>query len=97
MAHYYKDRSVAEQRSIDEAWALLMGDDFKELRLTICQDTEELQRFRQLLVNCVMATDLLDKDLKTLRNTRWQKAFDASAHDGSREAVNRKATVVIEQ
>jgi len=47
-----------------------------------------------------MATDIADKDLKTLRNERWTKAFTESKVDGKNErantAVNRKATIVIE-
>jgi hypothetical protein len=35
---------------------------------------DERKRFRQLVVNSVMATDM-DKDLKILRNNRWAKAF----------------------
>jgi len=48
-----------------------------------------------------MATDIVDKDLKTLRNGRWDKAFkkgDSANHvdENPRDAVNRKATIVIE-
>lgn len=46
-----------------------------------------------------MATDIVDKELKELRNSRWEKAFqdkpigtDEELHDD----VNRKATIVIE-
>ena len=39
----------------------------------------------------------MDKDLKALRNARWDKAFSESASsDTEKEAVNRKATIVIE-
>ena len=34
-----------------------------------------MRRFRQLVVNAVMSTDLGDKQLKELRNARWEKAF----------------------
>ncbi len=60
---------------------------------------QQLARLRQLVVNSVMATDILDKDLKDLRNKRWDKAFnksDAENNDTLRESVNRKATIVIE-
>ena len=47
-----------------------------------------------------MATDIMDKDIKNLRNGRWEKEFseeiDASNTDSSTEALNRKATIVIE-
>lgn len=43
-----------------------------------------------------MATDIMDKDLKSLRNARWDKAFNQAADEGTEAAINRKATIVIE-
>ena len=46
-----------------------------------------------------MSTDIVDKDLKALRNGRWDKAFKNDGtitDDNQRDAVNRKATIVIE-
>lgn len=42
-----------------------------------------------------MATDIVDKDLKNLRNARWDKAFKDVEEDPEKD-VNRKATIVIE-
>lgn len=45
----------------------------------------------------VMATDIMDKDLKQLRNNRWAKAFSESANETDIQVdTNRKATIVIE-
>ncbi|CAB9527346.1 Receptor-type guanylate cyclase gcy [Seminavis robusta] len=101
IADIYKGKSVAEQNSIDIAWELLMDPSFEELRHTIYGTAEEKKRFRQLLVNVVLATDIVDKELKELRNNRWDKAFkgDDSGKPTalmSREEVNRKATIVLE-
>lgn len=76
-----------------------MGIQYAELRQTIYQTKEEFQRFRQLLVNGVLATDIMDKDLKQLRNSRWEKTFaDTTQHsDDGEDGVNRKATIVIER
>lgn len=41
-----------------------------------------------------MATDIMDTDMKALRNARWDKAFSKKEKD---DDVNRKATIVIEQ
>ncbi|CAB9521809.1 Receptor-type guanylate cyclase gcy [Seminavis robusta] len=71
----YQNRSVAEQKSLDIGMALLNEDRFASLRATICAGPEEVQRFRALVVNSVMATDLGDKELKALRNGHWEKAF----------------------
>ena len=96
IAAIYKNKSVAEQNSVDLAWDLLMGNQYDNLRSTIYATADELKRFRQLVVNSVMATDIMDKDLKVLRNGRWDKAFNEASQQNSLEAVNRKATIVIE-
>jgi 3'5'-cyclic nucleotide phosphodiesterase len=51
LAAAYKNQSIAEQNSVDIAFALLMDNDFKELRYTIYTDEVEMKRFRQLVVN----------------------------------------------
>jgi hypothetical protein len=60
---------------VDLAWSLLMDNSYRALRHAINSTKDELQRFRQLVVNSVMATNIVDKELKTLRNARWAKAF----------------------
>lgn len=99
LADLYNNRSVAEQNSLYLAWDLLCEPQFSHLRTAICASKSELRRFRQLIVNAVMATDIADKDLKTLRNNRWDKAFDVQSttlSTESKDAVDRKATIVIE-
>ena len=100
-AQYYNNRSVAEQNSLDLAWNLLMEQQFDQLRAAIYSNQEERRRFRALVVNAVMATDIADKDLKSLRNARWNKAFklgDATDYvdDNPKDEIDRKATIVIE-
>jgi hypothetical protein len=97
----FRNKSVAEQISIDIAWELLMEDAYVDLRRTIYSNEQELKRFRQLVVNAVLATDIMDKELGLQRKARWNKAFsDEIAMEGHRpsseEDTNRKATIVIE-
>jgi class 3 adenylate cyclase len=95
----YKERSVAEQNSLDLAWNTLMEPRYNELRATIFTNECERRRFRQLVVNSVLATDIVDKDLKALRNARWERAFhpqESMQNVNPHDAVNRKATIVIE-
>ena len=97
LAQQYKNKSPAEQNSVDLAWNLLMEEEYKDLRAIIYQTDAELIRFRQLIVNSVMATDIADRELKILRNHRWDRAFSATANDtNEHDTVNRKATIVIE-
>jgi class 3 adenylate cyclase len=96
VAKIYDGKSVAEQNSVDIAWDLLMHKNYKDLRNLICETDEEMRHFRELVVNSVMATDIVDKELKALRNARWEKAFAEENQVDSRENNNRKATIVIE-
>ena len=89
LAVKYQNQSVAEQNSVDVAWSLLMDPRFKDLRAAIYCDEEEMVHFRKLLVNCVMATDIVDKGLKELRNKRWDQAF-ASKDDVSGKGLRER-------
>ena len=51
LAKKYKDRSVAEQNSLDLSWNLLMKPEYEDLREFLFPSTEERRRFRQLVVN----------------------------------------------
>jgi class 3 adenylate cyclase len=75
LAGTYKNKSIAEQNSVDIAWERLMVPRFKDLQDCLFGDESELLRFRQIIVNVVLATDIFDKELKALRNLRWDKAF----------------------
>ena len=97
LALKYKGSSVAEQNSVDLAWGLLMEDNFLELRGAICSgNTGNMTRFRQLVVNGVMSTDIMDRELKEIRNKRWDKAFIHASDSNPKDASDRKATIVID-
>ena len=97
IASVYNGRSVAEQNSFDVGWGLLMERRYNVLRACICSTVAEMSRLRQLVVNLVMATDILDKDLNFARRKRWEEAFAGPFGDSSEvETLNRKTTVVIE-
>jgi hypothetical protein len=75
IASLYKNRCVSEQNAVDISWWLLMTSEYEELRLAIYTNTSEMRRFRQCLVNCVIATDILDRNMKDHRDYSWNKAF----------------------
>jgi len=87
----YNYESVAEQNSITVAWEMLMDPSFKDLQQCLFASEEDLLRFRQLLVNCVLATDLSNAKALALRNQRWDKAFQSKDVD-----PDFKATAVLE-
>ena len=98
LAQKYHNQSVAEQNSLDLAWDLLMQPEFQTLYSTLCSSAEDSARFRSLIVNSVMATDIMDKQLGTARKDRWNKAFceDAVSGEEHQANINRKATIIIE-
>lgn len=91
----YKGKSVAEQNSLDLAWDHLMDSKYENLRRFIFGTKEEMARFRQVIVNVVLATDIFDKELNDLRKGRWQKAFSQEGLKKDEEKGLR-ATIVLE-
>jgi 3'5'-cyclic nucleotide phosphodiesterase/Adenylate and Guanylate cyclase catalytic domain len=97
LAHKYRKKCVAEQNSVDVAWNLLMEDRYTNLRACIFSSDFERNRFRELVVDAVLATDIADRELGVLRKSRWEQAFKEKATAES-DAVDmdRKATIVFE-
>lgn len=96
ITHLYK-ASFAEQNSLSISLDLLQENRFADFRAALYTTDEEYKRFRQLVVNIVLATDIADKNLKVLRNNRWEKAFsEQEADEPHKVAVDRKATIVLE-
>lgn len=101
MSAAYKERSVTEQNAIDLCWNLLMHSEFNDLRNAIYGGQEsELKRFRQVMVNAILATDLQDGDAQSARNDRWEEAFQGAMEEEipeiSQSRMNNRATLVIE-
>eukprot|EP00980_Cylindrotheca_fusiformis_P002004 scaffold444_cov109-Cylindrotheca_fusiformis.AAC.1 len=97
LADKYRHKSIAEQNSIDVAWDILMSSRFTNLQHCLFESAAEKHRLRQLLVNCVMATDIFDQDLRALRQSRWDTVFnnDKSPNPDVSQRYC-KATLVIE-
>jgi class 3 adenylate cyclase len=93
----FHKKSIAEQNSLSLCFDLLAGDAFANLRRTLFANEGDQRRFRQIVVNCVMATDIFDPDLKMLRNGRWNTAFaECHQEEPAEDTMNRKATIVLE-
>lgn len=74
-----------------------MDDKYRDLQLCIYKDQEEFDRFRQIVVNMVMATDIFDKDFKAFREKRWKRAFEGvDPPKDDDELQNLRATVMLE-
>jgi 3'5'-cyclic nucleotide phosphodiesterase len=89
--------SQAERHSLSTAWNMLFEKKYTMLRNTTYETDAELLRFRQVLVNSVLATDLFDLELREDRKLRWDRAFAATASRlTSSEMLNRRATIVVD-
>lgn len=96
MGQMYRGKSVAEQNSLDVAWDIFMSNRFSALRRYIFVSRAEMMRFRQLIVNVVLATDIFDKDIGDLRKARWQRAFHGDGTLPSSVVNDLRATIVME-
>ena len=99
LAALYHNKSVAEQNSVNMAWSVLMSAEYKDLQSAIYCDESEFARFRGIVVNTIMATDLFDEVLIADRSKRWLEAFDPESRDISlseQEQLSLKATIVVE-
>lgn len=96
LAEKYQNKSVAEQHSLDLSWELFMQPQFEALRGCMFATEADLKRFRQVLVNVVLATDIFDRELNDLRKKRWGKAFSDDAVS-DQENNDLRATIVIER
>ena len=76
----FQSKSVAEQNSTHIGWELLMDKRFERLRKCIYQTNVERKRFRQLVINSVMATDIADRKVIAQRNAKWERAFRKPAN-----------------
>lgn len=97
LARQYK-KSPAEQHSVAVSWTLLQNDKYHALRRAIYCTSEEMHRFRDLLVCCVLATDIADKEFSRARMNRWKIAFDDATENQDKDStlMNRKATIILE-
>jgi class 3 adenylate cyclase len=98
LALKYKNKSVVQQNSIKLAWETLKEDGFEDLRDCIYQGDTERYRFRQLVANAVMATDIKEPKLQAVRKKRWSSVFRTSSRETEvdTDTQDRKAKLVIE-
>jgi hypothetical protein len=95
LAKKFGGKSVAEKNSIEAAWKLLMKPAYKDFRRSIYSTKTELEQFRCLVVNLVLATDILDKNTSVERGRRWEQAF-TKANRKTEESRDQKAALVLE-
>ena len=65
LAQHYRNKSVAEQNSVDITWDLLMDDAYADLCACVFTNEFELQRFRQLVRYVSLRYSLLINGVRT--------------------------------
>jgi hypothetical protein len=98
VASAYKNKSVAEQNSLEISWSLLMEPCYRNLRDCLFVNPEEMTHFRSLVVTATLATDIADKELAAMRKDRAAEALALLDEEGptSDDIASLKATFVLE-
>lgn len=96
LATKYHNKSVAENNSIAVAWDILMKDEYQDLRKCIGPTHKELAHFHELLTKIVLATDVMDRELKAARDARWAAVFSAGSQINNPGIDHDRAQIVLE-
>jgi 3'5'-cyclic nucleotide phosphodiesterase len=81
LAILYNDQSIAEQRSLFIAFDELLKPEYSLLRNTIFQisngrmDSDEYRRFRKIVIDLVLNTDIASPERTQLAKSKWREAF----------------------
>jgi hypothetical protein len=75
LAILYNDQSIAENWSIYVAFSELLQDDFTDLRKALFAQKEDYIRFRKMVVNLVLTTDIASPERTQLVKSKWKEAF----------------------
>jgi hypothetical protein len=75
LALMYNDQSVAEQRSLAIAFSMLMKKGFETLRDVLFQDRKEYMRFRKIVIDLVLCTDIASPERVQIVKSKWKEAF----------------------
>jgi len=75
LALMYNDQSVAEQRSLAIAFSLLMKKDFGTLRKVMFKEDKEYMKFRKIVIDLVLCTDIASPERVQIVKSKWKEAF----------------------
>lgn len=80
LAIMYNDQSVAEQRSLAIAFSLLMTKDFQTLRHVIFETDGDYMKFRKIVIDLVLCTDIASPERVQIVKSKWKEAFGDKSH-----------------
>jgi len=95
IAMLYNDQSVQEQRSLQLSFEALLKDEYKFLYRAMFPAEEDYHRFRRIVVESVLSTDIASPERAQLSKSKWKEAFGETSDqaDVRREQVRRSSIV----
>ena len=96
LALLYNDQSVAEQRSLAVAFSTLLSPDFDRLRDVMFASREDYQRFRKVVIDLVLTTDIASPERTQIVKSKWKEAFPTAAQAAraeQREEQRRRSSM----
>jgi 3'5'-cyclic nucleotide phosphodiesterase len=96
LAQSYGNSSAIEQNAFDLVWSLLMSPVYYRLRTSIYRNKEEFIRFRQIMVNTVIVSNVDNLDHQIERIAKWKTSISRPVATDTSEVRNLKLTCVIE-
>jgi hypothetical protein len=94
LALMYNDQSVAEQRSLAISFSLLMKKDFETLRKVLFKEDKEYMKFRKIVIDLVLCTDIASPERVQIVKSKWKEAFGDKRPS---QANRRMSTNIIEK
>lgn len=75
LAVLYNDQSIAENWSLYVGFSEFLQDDFKDLRAALFPNGDDYRRFRKMVINLVLTTDIASPERTQLAKSKWKEAF----------------------
>jgi len=75
LAQIYNDRSIAEQHSLRVGFGILLQEKFAQIRNLMTPTWEDRVRFRRMVIDFVLGTDIADPVRIQLAKRKWVEVF----------------------
>lgn len=78
LALLYNDQSMAEQHSLKVAFSILFSAGYDELRKAMIPTADDKFRFRKIVIDMVMCTDISSPERVQIGENKWNRAFEGA-------------------
>ena len=96
----YHDKSIAEQQSLEVGFSTLMKPEFSELRHCLIPTPSDQLKFRRIVIDLVLCTDIASPERMQLNKSKWDEAFGSAkmpliSHSGGKNETSGIAIVTV--